>query len=726
MSSSIQATPRGRAKRTYTFPAVSFDVAATGVPVMIRTTVDATLATLAKSDGSNLKFLFPDGTAPPQTVGYAGVLETDVAWTLPSEPSAVRYTASGVDRTFVGLYRNQASAFDIGQYDHLTNEWSVTRLANITEVDDHNGVTIAIHPDGTVFAFCPQHGTANLRVFRSDSVADISVFTELSFGTVDVANATYAQPLFVGTTLFVSWRDGEVPSQRPRVFTTSDDKGATWTARKTLIDEPGERPYCHIQERGDDIHVWFSRGLETEVTLGQNHVYHGVLSLLSDSFYATDGTLIGTVDSAPLSSGNATLVMSAATNGNNLRTAGGGFDSSGNPVCGINEVIGLQNIYHHARWDGSSWNHEQVVTGGENLYGPFGALQAGGNTPGWRQLVDGNKALASVQIADKTYEIREYTRSSGGAWSYKVISSANSGEKLRPVEVVNGHAAMQYLYLSGEYHTYSSADNRLDLCAYPGPVASGRLTAVVELDFDGSTDVELQLTIGDTGSSIPGIPLSDALVLSVGEIGRRTILEDSTSFTTPAGSEKTLDNLTEVTFLGAITPGTLGVNQYFASDFGSTTSERHFLFRLKQTTGYPDLVLRMNNETSSQVIGTDIAASSGEFSAVCATYDSASIQIARNGNLSSVTTASVLPLRASSATPLYTGASAHDGSSNQLVGSQDLIAILPTSRSSDWLRMATLGCGPAVYTVGNWEDLPGFMFAGMTAAGIVVGEVLQN
>lgn len=726
MSLSVQAAPRGRAKRTYTFPAASFDVAADGVPVMIRTTADATLAALARSNGSNLRFLFPDGSAPPQTIGYAGVLETDVAWTLPSEPSAVRFTADGIDRTFVGLFRNQASAFDIGQYDHLTNEWSVTRLANITEVDDHNGVTIAIHPDGTVFAFCPQHGTANLRVFRSDSPADITDFTELSFGTVDVANATYAQPLFIGTTLFVSWRDGEVLSQRPRVYTTSDDKGATWTTRKTLIDEPGERPYSHIQELAGDIHVWFSRGLENEVALGQNHIYHGVLRLSSDSFYASNGTLIGTVDSAPLSSSNATLVMSAATNGNNLRTAGGGFDTAGNPVCGINEVIGLENVYHHARWDGSSWSHEQVVTGGENLYGPFGSLQAGGNTPGWRQLVDGDKALASVQITDRTYEIREYTRSSSGGWSYKVISSSNSGEKIRPLEVVNGHAAMRYLYLSGEYHTYSSTDNRLDLCAYPGPVAKGRLTALVELDFDGVADVELNLVVGSTDLENYERPLSDALVLAVGEIGRRTILDDSTSFTTPTGNAQTLDGLTGLTILGAVVPKSFVTDQYLMSDFGPTSSYRHLLLRLKQTTGHPNIVLRLSDETTHQVITTDIAASTGELSAVGAAYDSSTIRVARNGVLSMDSTPGVLPLRSSSSTPLYAGASPHVDSANQLRGSQDLLVILPTSRSPDWLQMATLGCGPAVYTVGGWEDLPGVLFAGATSVATVVGEVLQN
>jgi hypothetical protein len=537
-------------RRKFTFPASAFDAAATSCPAMVRIDNDADLARHAEADGSNLSFVGSLGQPIKATIGYTPVLLEDVTTTVASEPNAYHWAnaAGTIDRTFIGAFRHQAGAGDLVQYDHLTGEMNVYRLAaaGTLDPDDHNAVTVTVNEtSGTVFAFVVDHNTDQMRVFRSSSPGDAATMVEITStvatDTGDIFEAAYPQPMWVGDRLYLSWRDQNGAGGYKRFITWTDDNGDSWATRKEFISDTGDRPYVsHDAFAADRFEVYSSRGLERESSALLRDLFHFYVVKSTHNVYTTAGVLVGNLDDGPIVLDSATPILTQASQGGfPLRVRGICRNTStGEIAIGFNRVhLESQSDpwecdYGQLRWDGTNWTAEIVATGQETLYGPT-TEDYPGYLPGWTQSRHNlDECLGSFYAADRTLQIRKAIRGGAGNWSYQNLTSAHEAEVARPVYVRNAHEDLQIVYIAGAYDKFDAASTDMSLCAWPNAAAYGRLRALLELDHDGSTDQSVHLVVGDSRSlKLPA--MASALFATSGDVGRRTLAKTSDAIVGP-------------------------------------------------------------------------------------------------------------------------------------------------------------------------------------------------
>ncbi len=337
---------------------------------------------------------------------------------------------------------------------------TTTVLSSALQVDDHNEASLLKLPGGKLMCTYSKHSADNFLRYRvsSNALPDTSAFaTEV---TISDTATSYTLPFLLSDNVVrIFYRTGS-GAQRDRKVAKApaadvEAGTASWTL-STVFQTTSQRPYMSAcQGASDRIHFLVSNGHPNEVATS---VYHCKMQLSGGTDVYSD------------SAGNAiTLPVNAATEATLIDDKTGGRcwndkiieGSDGHPrvlyykypsSTGARDVMFTDIEYWHARWTGSAWVKNRLLTGQVSLY-PNENHYAGG------MCFDGNDPtiLYLSEIVNGVYEIRKYqfNESTGGKTLLQQITSNSQSHNLRPQSPVGGSRPYAVTWLHGPYITYT-------------------------------------------------------------------------------------------------------------------------------------------------------------------------------------------------------------------------------------------------------------------------------
>jgi hypothetical protein len=184
----------------------------------------------------------------------------------------------------------------------------IVDLAPLYEPDDHDNPALIETSDGRWTAFYSKHagyeGT-HYRVSRDPgAIGRWRAQTSVGTNTPGIGGATYAHAFAApGETdrIFLFWRGGDW-KQNYSIGTYAPDVVAwSWTEARTLITNPGQRPYAKYWSDGAErIGVAFTDGNPGQTKC--NVYYAAIARDLGDefAFFKADGTRIAGLSDGPL------------------------------------------------------------------------------------------------------------------------------------------------------------------------------------------------------------------------------------------------------------------------------------------------------------------------------------------------------------------------------------------------------------------------------------------
>ena len=208
--------------------------------------------------------------------GPAGAVEQPVgdgAWSWFGDPRAVTHDG----RTFVGWFDREGD-IKVSSYDHATGERVTAVLQARLNQDDHANPSLQVRPDGRLVVYYSAHVGPAMHYRVSSAPGDVTAWEPAQ--TVDVNTPggfgyTYPNPIRLEDEdrTYLFWRGG---NYNP-TFSLQDDGGTSWSPARTLITNPGSRPYVKYDASGGDtIHVAYTNlhpGEQANVARDSNIYY---------------------------------------------------------------------------------------------------------------------------------------------------------------------------------------------------------------------------------------------------------------------------------------------------------------------------------------------------------------------------------------------------------------------------------------------------------------------
>src|SRR4029079_2681801 len=162
-------------------------------------------------------------------------------------------------RTYVGWVDTEGD-IKVSSYDHATGSRMTAELHARLNKDDHANPSIQVRPDGRLVVYYSAHAGPAMYYRVSSQPGDVTAWEpeqEVGQNTSGAFGYTYLNPIRLadeGRT-YLFWRGGNyIPT-----VSTEDDGSATWSAARTLITNPGARPYVKYDTSGGDaIHVAYT------------------------------------------------------------------------------------------------------------------------------------------------------------------------------------------------------------------------------------------------------------------------------------------------------------------------------------------------------------------------------------------------------------------------------------------------------------------------------------
>ncbi|HPN55011.1 MAG TPA: BNR-4 repeat-containing protein [Candidatus Moranbacteria bacterium] len=372
----------------------------------------------------------------------------DGAWCWFQDPRAVSYN----NKTYVGAVSTDGNIV-ILQYDNRTGASTFSILHEYLNADDHAAPSILIRPDGRIMVFYSAHLGSEMYYRISTNPENISSWgTETKVNVENTPGAgghTYPSPIQLSgesNKLYLFWRGGNIQPN----FSTSTDGGTTWSAVKTLVNVPDQRPYIkYASDNVDEIHFAFGDGHPDNLT--SNNLYYAYYK--NGNFYKANGTSIGNMSSLPLSPSSADLVYDDSDNKTRSWVWDIALNGSGRPVIVYATFPSPTNHrYWYAVWNGSSWINSEITAAGSFLY--VGQEEYSGGIT--LDHENPNVVYLSRQINGQ-YEIEKWiTNNSGVTWSSESITANSERKNIRPV-VPRGHnsSGPQVIWEYGVYNSFS-------------------------------------------------------------------------------------------------------------------------------------------------------------------------------------------------------------------------------------------------------------------------------
>lgn len=371
------------------------------------------------------------------------LLAEDGVWTWFHDPRAVYHNGKTY---FSAVGHNGVMIWCLDHETEATTEFLLMPMAQIVGLNDHVVASIGIRPDGRILVAYSDH-------------ANGPMFTRISTNPEDIGS--WSEPVAVGTLVtypMLAYLSAEGTGQgrwfltyrsNGRVFRTSDDGGATWSAETSLVINSPQRPYMKMWSNGvDTLHFTVTDGHPRE--FAQNSVYHFWYD--AGTWRKSDGSPLGSPSFAPSA---LTKIYDGTTNRGWL------WDVCADPDTGYPVVTfqarhsPLDIRYHYARWDGSAWVSHEVVSGGRTIYTNTGFEDDYG---AGMMLNHDDPSIAYVcREISGVHEIERWTTSDGGAtWdSEPITQESGAGVKnFRPWYIQGG--PLEVIWCRGPYTTYTA------------------------------------------------------------------------------------------------------------------------------------------------------------------------------------------------------------------------------------------------------------------------------
>jgi hypothetical protein len=160
---------------------------------------------------------------------------------------------------------------------------------------------------------------------------------------------TYPNPIQLAgeqNRIYLLWRGGNFSP----TLSTSSNGGGSWSPARTVISNPGQRPYVKLagNER-DTVAMAFTevhpRDLRTSIHYAEYR---------AGALHRADGSTIASMANLPITPAMAEKVYDAAANGAKAWVHDVALDAAGRPVIVFATFpTNADHRYHYARWDGS-------------------------------------------------------------------------------------------------------------------------------------------------------------------------------------------------------------------------------------------------------------------------------------------------------------------------------------------------------------------------------------
>lgn len=435
-----------------------------------------------------------DSSTPPAAV----LLKPNGGWCWFQDERAVVLGEKLFFGTLSGCDRAGASAGDVGvtAVDLRTGRTASAMLHAKFQCDDHDVPALLVLPDGRLLATYQSHGQTPgfvgpdlMRWRRTLRPGDISAWE--SERTLPVgASVSYSNLFRLGDGRILNFHRGA--GFNPN-YLVSTDGGATFTYGGRLLfwprkpDDPkytglsGGRPYLKYAQHGDTIHFIAT---EDHPSSYDNSLYHAFLR--DGKIHHSDGRVIG-----PLS-----RTTETATRPPDLTCVFRGdadhvawmcdlhLDGEGRPRIvfsvqrggaawrGKRPAVGdgMDLRYYYARWDGATWQVNEIAHAGTRLYAgedDYAGLAAIDSqhvdTLYLSTNADPKTGTPLVSAADgkRHWEIyRGDSADRGATWKWTALTRDSTADNLRPnvpIWPAAGDRAI-VLWLRGTYRKYTDYD----------------------------------------------------------------------------------------------------------------------------------------------------------------------------------------------------------------------------------------------------------------------------
>jgi hypothetical protein len=422
----------------------------------------------------------------------------DGAWSWFADPRAIRFN----QHTYVGWVARDGD-IKVSAFDHGLLSRTTALVAPAVQVDDHANPALQILPDGRIRVYYSAHTGSQLWYRTSLAPEDVSAWEPartMPTNTSGGRGYTYPNPINLpdeqATYLF--WRGG---NYNP-TFSIQADGSDAWTAPRTLISVPNQRPYVKYDSNdSDSIAVAFTNAHPREAA--DVNIYFAAYR--DGALHRADGTPIGTL-SAPITPAAADKVYDGAENAWVHDVAIG---PDGRPVIVFAAFPSqTDHRYMYARWTGSEWAVHQITPAGGSFNPQANEYYYSGGIT--LDHEDPSRVYLSRQIGD-VFEVETWTTPDGGvSWPETEVSAVTAGSTVKNVRPVSPRGLTPFwsdlsvLWMRGVYNSYIDYHTSITTILLTGgnapPVADATLTprtgpAPQMVAFDAGTSSDPDGTI---------------------------------------------------------------------------------------------------------------------------------------------------------------------------------------------------------------------------------------
>jgi hypothetical protein len=378
----------------------------------------------------------------------------------------------------VGSYQanitdSQWGNVEISVFDIATGVAKTTVLHSRLEQDDHDVPAFLVLKDGRYLAMYSKHTRERLMYYRVSEPRNALAWSAASAvqtpgdeNPVRGDNVTYANLFrFPDGRIYNFYRGF---SHDPN-YMFSDDDGKTWAnGGRWLYGRDGYAPYLKYAYDGKGTLHFVTT--EDHPRNFDNSLYHGYLK--NGTIHHSNGTAIGPLNTgqeAKIATWDVTrvyqggpdnvawmvdieldrsdrpyVIFSTQRDGRGLPRGEGGFDLR----------------YHYARWDGKTWNTEEIAYAGTKLYpgeDDYSGLAAlDPNNPDVVYISTDadpvtNAPLISAADKQRHYELYRGVRGTGGKWTWTPVTRDSTVDNTRPLVPKWDDQRTALVWMRGEY-----------------------------------------------------------------------------------------------------------------------------------------------------------------------------------------------------------------------------------------------------------------------------------
>lgn len=383
-------------------------------------------------------------------------LNEDGAWCWFQDPRAVYY--SGLfSNTYTG-WVDKTGDIIISSYNSNTKLSTSTILHRALQIDDHSAPSILVRPDGHLMVFYSSHNGDAMYHRVSVNPEDVSLWGDeqsITTNTIGGWGYTYPNPIQLaaeGNKIYLFWRGG---NGEP-TFSTSLN-GESWSDAQTLFNVPSERPYMKVFSNGTDkIYFTFTDGHPNEVD--NNSIYFTYYK--NGAFYKANDDFIKKIEDLPLLPSDLDIVYDSKSTGIKAWNWDISFDKFGYPII-VYVIFPSTNDhrYMYSRWNGKSWDNNEIIPQGVSLNVYTEPYYSGGIT---LDHENPSNLYISREI-NGIHEIEKWITTDGGfRWSHSSITSDSTIENIRPLVPVGYNLkGPEVLWLRGGYDHYTDYSTQI-------------------------------------------------------------------------------------------------------------------------------------------------------------------------------------------------------------------------------------------------------------------------